>query len=66
MAINAIMRAALKALSYPDLDIKKNYKLQRSVDTLAHFHYLKPFYKAWDHTCLLYTSGPLFYSLYLL
>lgn len=53
MAINAIMRAALKALSYPDLDIKKNYKLQRSVDTLAHFHYLKPFYKAWDHTMTL-------------
>lgn len=49
MAINKVMRAALKALSYPDIDIKKNYKLQRQVDNITHYHYLKPFYKTWDH-----------------
>ena len=27
MAINKAMRAALKALSYPDIGIKKNYKV---------------------------------------
>ncbi len=29
MAINKAMRAALKALSYPDIGIKKNYKVER-------------------------------------
>lgn len=33
MAINKMMRAALKALSYPDLHVKKTYKLQRQWDT---------------------------------
>ena len=31
MAINKAMRIALKALSYPDFDIKKNYKLHRQI-----------------------------------
>lgn len=31
MAINIAMRAALKALSYPDLDIKKNYMAERRI-----------------------------------
>lgn len=48
MAINKAMRAALKALSYPDLDIKKNYKLERQVINITKKHYLKPFYKTWD------------------
>ena len=29
LAINKAMRAALKVLSYPDIDVKKNYKLER-------------------------------------
>ena len=29
--------------------IKKNYMLQRSLVNLAHRHYMKPFYKTWDH-----------------
>ena len=55
MAINAFMRTVLKALSYPDLDIKKNYKLLRQMDLITHRNYLKPLspYKTWDHrvTC---------------
>lgn len=49
MAINKAVRAALKALSYPDLDMVKNYKAYRQVINLAHKHYMKPFYRTWDH-----------------
>jgi acetyl esterase/lipase len=49
MAINKAMKIALKALSYPDLDIKKNYKIHRQINTAMH-PYLKPRYKIWDHT----------------
>ncbi len=49
MAINGIMKAALKALSYADIDVKKNYKLQRKLINMANYHVLKPFYKTWDH-----------------
>lgn len=49
MAINKVMLAALKALSYPDIDVKNNYKLERQVINATHYHYLKPFYKTWDH-----------------
>jgi acetyl esterase/lipase len=48
MAINKAMRIALRALSYPDLDLKKTYKLQRQMANVAH-PYLKPLYKMWDH-----------------
>lgn len=48
MAINKAMRLALKALSYPDLDTKRTYKLQRQMANVAH-PYLKPLYKMWDH-----------------
>ena len=48
MAINPIMRAALAALSYPDIDIKKVYKLDRSLRA-ATGRPLNPFYKPWDH-----------------
>lgn len=48
MAINKAMRIALKALSYPDLDVKKNYKLHRQVKNVVH-PYLKPRYTIWDH-----------------
>ena len=49
MAINQFMRAALKALSYPELLDKKNgYRLQRTVVNAAHPHVFRPFYKIWD------------------
>ncbi|TAH72915.1 MAG: alpha/beta hydrolase [Anaerolineaceae bacterium] len=48
MAINKAMRIALKALSYPDIDIKKNYKLHRQIKTAVN-PYLKPRYSMWDH-----------------
>lgn len=49
MAINKIMRAALKALSYPDLNIKKNYKLERTFVNVRGHHWTRPFYKTLDH-----------------
>ncbi|NLK26946.1 MAG: alpha/beta hydrolase, partial [Clostridiales bacterium] len=48
MAINKAMKMALKALSYPDLDVKKTYKIQRQMNNAAH-PYLKSLYKMWDH-----------------
>ncbi len=48
MAINKAMRMALRALSYPDLDLKKTYKLQRQLKTAAH-PVIKPLYQMWDH-----------------
>ena len=48
MAINKAMRMALRALSYPDLDLKKTYKLQRQLKTAAH-PVIKPLYEMWDH-----------------
>jgi acetyl esterase/lipase len=48
MAINKAMKMALKALSYPDLDTKKTYKLQRQITNVAH-PYIRPLYKIWDH-----------------
>ncbi len=48
MAINKAMRAALKALSYPDIDVKKNYKLERQFINITKKNYLKPFYHTWD------------------
>lgn len=53
MAINKAMRLALKALSYPDVDIKKMYKLQRSFEIVKTPLLLKPLlYKNWDHKVL--------------
>lgn len=49
MAINKVMRAALKALSYPsDIDLEKSYKLERKLNNIKHLPTLKPFYKIWD------------------
>jgi acetyl esterase len=53
MAINKVMQAALKALSYPDIDVKKNYKLERQLINATHVHVLKPFFKTWDHVISL-------------
>lgn len=47
MAINKVVRAALKAISYRDIDVKKNYLLHRNFVNLTHRHYLKT-YKSWD------------------
>lgn len=49
MAINKAMRAALKALSYPDIDIKKNYKLQRQMIQLTSRRASAFYYKTWEH-----------------
>jgi acetyl esterase/lipase len=48
MAINKAMQIALRALSYPDLDLKKTYKLQRQITNVAH-PFIKPLYEMWDH-----------------
>lgn len=49
MAINKLMMAALKALSYAaDFDVKKNYKADRVLEKLTH-PALKPLYCMWDH-----------------
>jgi len=48
MAINKAMQMALRALSYPDLDLKKTYKLQRQITNVAH-PFIKPLYEMWDH-----------------
>lgn len=50
MAINKAMRAALKALSYPDYDVKKNYKAHRQFINLTHKQSAKSLdYQIWDH-----------------
>lgn len=49
MKLGRIARSALKALSYPDLNIKKNYKSYRQIIRLTHVHFLRPFYTIWDH-----------------
>lgn len=36
MAINKFMQAALRALSYPDLDLKNNYQLDRTFQSITH------------------------------
>lgn len=50
MAINKVVRAALKAISYKDIDVKKNYMLHRNIVNLAHRHYLKPLFNTFDCT----------------
>lgn len=36
MPINKIMRSALKALSYPDIDVQRNYKADRMINRITH------------------------------
>lgn len=48
MAINKAMRLALKALSYPNIDVKNNYKVHRQMANVVH-PYIKPLYQMWDH-----------------
>ena len=45
MAINKALRAALKALSYPELDVKKNYRMEREWVNLTSKRVVKPHLK---------------------
>lgn len=49
MAIHKAVHTALKVLSYPDINLKKNYKLMRKLVNITHPNYVKSFYKKWDH-----------------
>lgn len=50
MAINKAMRAALTVLSYPDLNVKKNYPLERGLVEIASRRLKKPkLYRIWEH-----------------
>lgn len=49
MAINKAVRAALKALSYPDLKTQKSYPLQRAVINKTARRPLVKSYRAWNH-----------------
>lgn len=51
MAINKAMRAALKALSYPDLNVKKNYQSLRQMKKITSPKL--PFYRTWDHKVMV-------------
>lgn len=48
MAINKFTRAALKALSYPDISIKDSYPLERSIKSFGSTSLLSPLYRLWD------------------
>lgn len=48
MAINKVMLAAIKALSYAEPDLKKNYKMDRMIKNVTH-PALTPLYKMWNH-----------------
>lgn len=48
MAINKFMMAALKALSYPDINLTKNYKIDRALNNMIKPK-MKLLYKIWDH-----------------
>ena len=50
MAINKAMRAALAALSYPELDVKKMYPLERELVKLTARRRRNPdLYRVWEH-----------------
>ncbi|MBQ2767840.1 MAG: alpha/beta hydrolase [Clostridia bacterium] len=49
MAINRLAAAALRLLSYPNIDVKKNYRLDRAAKRLLHPS-MKFLWQAWDHT----------------
>lgn len=49
MALNKVALAALKALSYPDINVKKNYRLARQMANITYYRLLRPFYKTWDY-----------------
>lgn len=50
MAINKIMMAAIRAISYTHMDIKKTYKAQRALDNFISKRYFEGTdYKVWDN-----------------
>jgi len=50
MAINKVMRAALNALSYPEINIKKNYPFARELTKISLWRIKKPhLYRIWEH-----------------
>lgn len=50
MAINKMMRAVLTVLSYPEIDIKKNYPLERKLVEIGSRRLKKPsLYRIWEH-----------------
>jgi len=50
MAINKAMRAALSALSYPDIDLRKIYPLERELKKITSWRIKKPdLYRVWEH-----------------
>ncbi|HBL84609.1 MAG: alpha/beta hydrolase [Clostridiales bacterium GWF2_38_85] len=52
MAINKATLLALKALSYPDIEIKETYKAQRMLLNIKSASVFTPFYKLWDRQVL--------------
>lgn len=52
MAINKAMKLALKALSYPDIDIKKTYKLERSIQNVKSPSLFNVNYSKWNYSVL--------------
>lgn len=52
MAINKLMMAALKALSYADYNIKENYKLRRIFGNIVRPP-IKKLYKIWDQKVIV-------------
>lgn len=48
MAINKFTLAALKALSYQEGSVKKNYELERGLKTLRSKTVLSPLFRLWD------------------
>ena len=49
VAINRYMKAALRAMSHAEIDVKKNYRLLRTAETAAKTPKLKGLYRTWEH-----------------
>ena len=50
MAINKAVRAALSILSYPEIDVKKTYLVEREIQKLLSRRLKNPsLYRVWDH-----------------
>lgn len=53
MAINKAMRAALSILSYPEIDVKKTYMVERELQKLLAYRLKNSaLYRIWDHPVL--------------
>lgn len=48
MALNRLAKTALTLLSQPDLDVKKNYKIERTIVNLVNHHYFRRGYVSLD------------------